>query len=48
MTMTGGTHVDSLVREAGGDCRAFFFGIAEEDREFLDRGHRNVPAIIAG
>lgn len=44
----GGTHVNTLMGEAGRHCRAFFFGITEEDREFLDRGHGNVPAIVAG
>ena len=43
----GGTHVDSLVGEAGRDCRAFFFGVTQEDGEFLDCGHGNVSAIVA-
>lgn len=46
--MAGGTHIDSLVGETGRDRRTLFFGVIEEDREVLDRGHGDVPAIVAG
>ena len=44
----GGTYVDALMREAGRYGRALFFGFAQEDGEILDRGHGDVPAVVAG
>lgn len=42
------TYVDALMGETGRYCRALFFGFTEEDGEFLDCGHRDVPAVVAG
>jgi hypothetical protein len=42
------TYVDALVGETGRYSRALFFGFTEEDGEFLDRGHGDVPAVVAG
>ena len=36
------------MRETRSDSGAFFFGITEEEGEFLDGGHGNVPAVVAG
>ena len=42
------TYVDSFMRKAGRHGGALFFGIAEEDWEFLDGGPGNVSAIVSG
>ena len=44
----GRRYVYAFVREAGWDCRAFFFGFGEEDGEFFDGGHGNVASVVAG
>lgn len=36
------------MRETGRYGGTLFLGIAEEDGELLDSGHRDVPAIVAG
>jgi hypothetical protein len=36
------------MREARRYRGAFFFGVTEEDGEFLDGGHGNVSAIVSG
>lgn len=36
------------MRETRRHSGAFFFGVTEEDGEFLDGGHRNVSAIVSG
>jgi len=36
------------MRETWRDGRAFFFGFAEEEWEFLDCGHRNISTVVAG
>ncbi len=40
--------VYAFVGEAGWDGRGLVFGFAEEDGEFLDGGHGDVAAVVAG
>ena len=42
------TYVDSFVGEARGHGGALFFGVTEEDGEFLDGGHGDVSAVVSG
>lgn len=41
-------YVDAFVGETGWHGGAFFFGFGEEDGEFLDGGHGDVAAVVAG
>ena len=36
------------MRETRSDSGAFFFGITEEEGEFLDGGHGNISTVVAG
>ena len=42
------TYVYAFVRETWWNGGAFFFGFGEEDGEFLNGGHGNVTAVVAG
>lgn len=44
----GKKYVDAFVGETGWHGGAFFFGFGEEDGEFLDGGHGDVAAVVAG
>lgn len=42
------TYINAFMRETRSDCGTFFFGITEEEGEFLDGGHGNVSTVVAG
>ncbi len=44
----GERYVNAFVGETGWHGGAFFFGFGEEDGEFLDGGHGDVAAVVAG